>query len=477
MKNIILLFVLIFFVGCTSDFEEINTNPNNPVDVQADLLLRKVIFDYTEQMAFEGFVAGSTLGQYFTAIDFNLFDRHSLTEAQFGGNPWDVIYPNLRDINLVLEKSRSSEVQKVYEGPALIMKAYMTAALTDLFGDVPYSEALNGKNGNVTPAYDHQSAIYLDDGGIIPSLELAIQQIDAYQGSQTLEGDLIYNGDLSKWKKLAGSLLIKSLVRISDVENVFTKLQAIHDSGEYIKTAEEDAVFTFTAGQPNNFRMSTARVGDFNLYVMSETIDEIFTKLDDPRRAIFFRPTANDPSHFVGLLNGPDASNLSISVADFSLSGRIFREDAGGLKGNIMTAWETGFFLAEAAARGLIWSNAKSLYESSIEQSFAYWGMDMPSDYLSRTEVAFNVNRNPLDQIGTQKWISNIINGYEGWIDYKRTGFPQLKTVSASLNGDLIPSRLPYPATEAALNQINYTTAAAAYDDNSVNAKMWWDIN
>ena len=134
-----LLLVIIIISSCTKDFEEINTNPNAPVDVQPELLLRKVLFDYQEQMSYEGFVAGNLLGQYFTAIDFNLFDRHSLTEPQFGGNPWDILYINLRDNEIILDKARSNPTFEVYEGPALILKAYMTAALTDIYGDVPYT--------------------------------------------------------------------------------------------------------------------------------------------------------------------------------------------------------------------------------------------------------------------------------------------------------------------------------------------------
>ena len=155
MKNIKYLFLFSFLISllaCTEDFEEINTNPNAPIEVQPSLLLRQVIYDYGDEMAYEGFVAGNLLGQYFTAIDFNLFDRHSLMEPQVGGNPWPVIYTNLRDNELMLEQVKVNDALAVYEGPALIMKAYLTMALTDIFGDVPYSEALKGADGEVSPA-------------------------------------------------------------------------------------------------------------------------------------------------------------------------------------------------------------------------------------------------------------------------------------------------------------------------------------
>jgi len=476
MKNISLIFFILLISSCTKNFETINTNPNAPVDVQPELLLRKVLFDYGEQMSYEGFVAGNLLGQYLTAIDFNLFDRHSLTEPQFGGNPWDILYTNLRDNELILDKALSNPVHAVYEGPARIMKAYMTAALTDIYGDVPYSESLNGKDGNVTPSYDAQADIYLSENGILDNLDKGIVALENYTGAATLGGDIFYDGDLQAWIRFANSLKIKYLTRISNQEDVAEILQQLYDEGNYIQDNSQNAIFEFTNTQPNNFRMANLRAGDFNLFIMSETIDEILTSLNDPRVSVFFQTTANEPTNYQGFLNGPDASQISISVADYSLSGTIFREHTGDLDANYMTAWETHFLLAEAAERGLITADAKALYELGVTQAFDYWQTELPTDYLTTGAAAYN-NDDPIKQIITQKWLANIINGYEGWIEYRRTGFPELKTISASLNNNLIPVRMPYPTTEDALNNVNFSQAAAATDGNSVNAKVWWDKN
>jgi hypothetical protein len=240
----------------------------------------------------------------------------------------------------------------------------------------------------------------------------------------------------------------------------------------------DDATYNFTSSAPNNFRMSTARVGDFNLFIMSETMEEVLESLDDPRRAVFFRPTSNNPDAFKGLLNGPDASQLSISVADFSLSGKIFRESAGDLKANFLTSWEVHFLLAEAAEKGWINANAQELYETGVQQAFAYWNTIIPADYLTQGAAAYKADgADAIQQIITQKWLANITNGYEGWIEYRRTGYPALKTISASLNNDLIPVRMPYPTTEDALNNANFSDAAQATNGNSVNAKVWWDVD
>lgn len=476
MKFLGCIMALAVITSCNKDFEEINTNPNAPVSVQPSLLLRQVIYDYGEQMSYEGFTAGNLLGQYTTALDFNLFDRHNLKSPQLGGNPWPIFYKNLRDNELILDQARTEETFAVYEGPALILKAYMTAALTDIFGDVPYSEAFRGKSKTVTPKYDAQENIYLEDGGILDNLNKGIAAIQNYSGTIALEGDILFEGDLQGWIRLANSLKIKSLMRISNKMDVSAELQAIYNNGVYIGDNSQNAVFDFTDGEPNNFRLARLRVGDFNNFVLSETMAEILVNLNDDRIERLFRPFANSTNEeFNGLLNGIDASQTSIALADYSLTGTIFRENTGLLDANFMTSWETQFLLAEAAEKGFINASAQQLYELGVTQAFEYWQVPLPSTYLT-IDAAYDLSgTEPLEQIITQKWIANMINGYEGWIEYRRTGFPQLKTISASLNNDLIPVRMPYPAEEEALNNKNYTTAAAATDGNSINVKVWWN--
>ncbi|HEV7350378.1 SusD/RagB family nutrient-binding outer membrane lipoprotein [Telluribacter sp.] len=477
-KKALLIILIGLFQSCTEGFKEINTNPNAPVDVQPSLLFRKVLFDYGEQMSYEAFVAGNLLGQYFTAIDFNLFDRHSLTEPQYGGNPWPFIYANLRDNEILLQKSRANPAFAVYEGPALIMKAYMAAALTDIYGNVPYSEALQGKGGVISPVYDAQEAIYTAAGGILDNLDKGIASIANYKGATPLEGDILYNGNRNKWVLFANSLKIKYLMRISGKVDVKSRLQKVLDEGNFIKTNADNAVFKFTATQPNNFRMATARVGDYNLFIMSKTIEEVLAGLNDPRVKTYFRPTSAQPGTYKGLLNGPDASKLSISVADYSLTGTVFREESDKLYANYMTAWETGFWLAEAAERGLVTASAKEWYEKGISQAYDYWRTPLPANYLTSEKVAYGKNgQNPVEQILTQKWLANLNNGYEGWIEYRRTGFPRLKTISASLNNGLIPIRMPYPNSESALNGEQFKKAADQTQNNSVNVPVWWDVN
>ncbi|NJB83086.1 SusD/RagB family nutrient-binding outer membrane lipoprotein [Wenyingzhuangia aestuarii] len=478
MKNYIYTFIILglSFVSCTHNFEEINTNPNAPNRVTSDLLLRQVVYNFAEEMSYEGFVAGDLLGQYRTALDFNLFDRHDLKSPQLGGNPWAIFYTNLRDNQILLEQSKTQISETVYKGPSLILKAYMTAGLTDLFGDVPYFDAFDGINKEVTPAYDSQQAIYTAPLGILDNLEKANTAIDAYTGSIPLNGDLLFNGDLDGWKRMSNSLQLKYLLRISKKMDVSEKMQALFTEDYFIKENHQNAVFNFSANAPNNFRLSRLRIGDFNNFVLSETYENILTSLNDPRLNTLFRPFENSNSEdFKGLFNGINPSVTQVNLADYSLASSLFRENSSSLKANFITAWETYFILAEAAQKGLITADAKNLYEQGVTLAFEYWNTSLPDDYLINNANFNAPGTTPLQQISTQKWIANIINGYEGWTEYRRTGFPELQTISASLNNNIIPARMPYPTDEITLNQENYNKVASKTNNNSINVPVWWN--
>jgi hypothetical protein len=205
-------------------------------------------------------------------------------------------------------------------------------------------------------------------------------------------------------------------------------------------------------------------------------MEDILINLDDTRIHTFFRPfTSSTTGEFNGLINGIDPSATSVTLADYSLAGTSFREDTSTLDANFITAWEVQFALAEAAANNVIVADAQNLYENGVALAFQYWNTDLPANYLSGNAAYNAAGTTPTQQIITQKWIANLINGYEGWVEYRRTGFPELLTISASFNNDIIPVRMPYPAEEEALNNENYSQAAAATNDNSINVPVWWN--
>jgi hypothetical protein len=465
--SILALLSALVFAGCTDDFTDLNTNPNEPVDVQPELLLRQVIFDYADGLSFEGFTGGSNLGQYFSADPgFNAFDRGNLLAPQFGGDPWPLLYTNLRDIQIVLDKSQTNPAQAVYEGPALVLKSLIGANISDIFGDVPYSEAVRGADGVVSPSYTLQEDVYTADDGILANLRLAVEVMDQYNGVIQLEGDVLFDGDLPSWIRFANSLRLRYLLRASGpFPGAAAEIAEIVADGRFIDEVSEDAVFQF-GNAPNDFRFARARAGDFTNYLMSTTIDTLLDAFDDPRQALWFRENAN--GDFAGVRNGlaPGSTVLNPTVP-----GMIWRENSTNLKANFMTSWETHFVLAEAAATGLIFSNAEALYETGVTQAFEYWDTELPSDYLDRPGVAYE----DLTQIATQRWLASIGNGYEGWIEWRRTGFPEFLAPLSSLNDGLIPVRFPYPATEQALNEVSYNEAIQRIGGtNSPNVDTWW---
>lgn len=474
MKFFITLFIsTILLFSCTKDFSAINTNENAPTEVVPSLLLRQVLYGFGRDMSYEGFVAGSLLSQHFSMVDFNLFDRHALASPQEGGNPWDILYLYLRDNENMLQIARSNPAQAVYEGPALVLKAYFAGMLTDLFGDVPYREAVSGRAGIVNPVYDAQEAIYLGEAGLLALLREAVEVMEAYNGSIPLSGDILFQGNLQAWIRFANSLRIKHLMRVSERIQVSAELQSIYEEGAYLQENSQNATFQFSDGLPNNYPISTVRVGIFNVFVMSARAQSLLADLNDPRQAVLYRPSGNGQL-FQGLVNGINAGATAITVDDYARPGRIFREEAARMQYNYATAWETHFFLAEAALKGYIQADAPVLYERAVEQAFEYWQTPLPADYLRQGPATFVPERG-LEQIITQKWIAHIGNNYEAWIEWRRTGFPALLPVAASLNDGLLPVRMPYPNDEQALNLENYQVAAARTQGNSINASVWWD--
>ncbi|NJB85659.1 hypothetical protein GGR26_001404 [Lewinella marina] len=476
MKNVLLASTILVFLfsACTEDFQEINTNPNAPSEVESELLLRQVLYGFGDDMSYEGFVAGNLLSQHFAMIDFNLLDRHALSSPQEGGNPWDVLYVALRDNETLLQQSLDNPAAAAYEGPARVLKAYLAMTLTDIYGDVPYSEAVRGRSdGIVTPAYDRQENIYLAEGGILDNLRRASALLDRPATALPIKGDLLYAGDLAAWGRFVNSLRIKALMRISGRVDVREELTTIYQSGNYFTSGEQDAIFQFTAGPPNSFAFATARVGIFNVFLMSMTAEQLYGHYADPRVEVLYRPAVNDGG-FNGIINGIDAAS-AIVPDDYARPGRIWRENTGALKFNYLTAWETTLFLAEAAHRGYLDADVQALYEEGVRLGFEYWSTPLPTDYLTGGAAAWAPERG-LQQIITQKWLAGIGHGYEGWIEWRRTGFPALNPVAASLNDGRYPVRFPYPADEQALNFDNYRAAAAATDGNSVNVPVWWDV-
>ena len=475
--------LLVFFLcSCENDFEEINTNPNLPTDVSAEVLLRNILHQVVTGYTEEGWYHGNVLiqltnfnGSELPTLLYNMDDNSVL---------WDLFYQLLRDTEILMEKAKNESQSDIYQGPSLVIKSFIAAVLTDTWGDVPYFEASKGRlDNNFTPKFDTQESIYMSPGGILDNLRQASTILADYRGGAVLSGDVVYNGDLSKWLKLSNSLRLRYLMRISNREDVGMEMDEILNSGQYIRNNTDNAVLPYL-NPPNEFPPSSERVGNFTVYMLSSALDSTLKALNDPRIDTWFRPTEKSVAEgnpvFKGLRNGATADTefleeIGFSNADVSIMDESFREN-DNVFARIMTSAEVHFILAEAVARNIIQGDAREFYEKGIEESFSFWNTALPVDYLSGAGVAFAENGfAPLNQIITQRWLSSFNNGYEGWFVFRRTGLPGLRPALFNVNEDRIPVRFLYPASEKALNAENYDMAVSEIGVDDINVRNWWE--
>nr|WP_299382596.1 SusD/RagB family nutrient-binding outer membrane lipoprotein [Allomuricauda sp.] len=478
MKKYITLCTIAFLsmVGCTDDFEEINANPNQPEEVSSDLLLSTVITSLANATVDDGgWDRGNIVAQLTAKINFTGFDRYNWGSES---GLWNSFYGILPEINIILENAMMEASRNTsYEGMALVLRAYVFANLTDNWGDIPYSEAIAGSEGNFTPAYDTQEEVY---NGILADLRTAETQLAL--GQPILGGDVLYDGDLTKWRQLANSLRLRYLMRISGKTNVGAEMQSILDSGVFIATNEDNASVVYPASTTiDSWPISTGRIGGFDEHRMSETSEAVLKQFGDGRLEAWFQPTDNpddDPDLFVGLTNGLSEDNASTFNGGASNVSRLnqsfFYDSPNSVMATIIQTAEVHFIFAEAAQRGLVTGDAETFYNEGVRLSFEYWDVDQDVlAYLAQTGVAYD---GELETIITQKWLASFLVGLEGWYDFRRTGFPSVIVPGPdNVNTDRVPVRFMYPDSEQTLNGTNYQAAVSRFGADDINTKGWWE--
>ena len=476
-KNIFLaIFVFsTFFTACTNGFEEINTNNNNPESVAPQFLLTNVLSVSSDLNAYDqGFRQANYLAQFSASIEFERIDRYEM-----GSNSgyWNAIFGLLSDIESI---QNSETTNSAYNAVGDIMKSYLFSQLTDLWNDVPYSEALGAIDGVFSPKYDTQESIYTDsETGILATLKNAAAILE--NNNAIIEGDVLFNGDLSKWIKFANSLQVRYLVRISKRLSDFSDLQTLADSGKLMQSNNDNAVLPYLSTSPNQFPLFNAASGINNEHTMTITVEEILKSWNDPRMAVLYKPTnatANTTAEFHGLLNGQSSNSIAasgVNLNNISLFGTIFRDTPNGVDAQYMQYSETQFALAEAVVKGFISGDANTYYQNGIAASFAYYNTEIPADYFTRTAIALDGSNDDITKIMTQKWLSLISVGHEAWFNVRRTGIPNLVAGPDNFNQDRYPVRYLYPESEQASNNANYKEAAERIGGDNINSKGWWE--
>ena len=481
MKNIQLLsilFLCIFFVNCTDDFDSINDNPNAPQAVSPEFLLTNVIAAETNENTYnQGLRLNNYLAQFNADVEFERIDRYEL-----GGNSgyWNLIYGLLTDLETMKTLPGYNDA---YDGVAEILKSYLFSQLTDMWGDVPYSEAVKFEELNFTPVYDSQESIYTDPtNGILVKLEAAATQLQ--NTSESIRGDIMFGNDLSKWVRFSNSLQVRFRMRISNRVTDFSKLQQLADGNMLMQSNEDNAVVPYLGAAPNQFPLFSASTGIYQGLKMSETVETILKGWDDPRIGVFFNPTpesvlASNPE-FKGLPNGLSTQTISergFVLNDISLLNDRFRTIADGVDAQIMLYSEVQFALAEAVERGYITGDAETYYQNAIQAHFEYYEAEVPADYFTRDAIALNGTSDAnLEKILTQKWFSLFMVGHEAWFNIRRTGIPALTPGPDNFNDDKYPSRYLYPESEQAANKVNYDAAVSRIGGDNINTKSWWEM-
>ncbi|WP_438711237.1 SusD/RagB family nutrient-binding outer membrane lipoprotein [Aquimarina muelleri] len=483
MKNYIIasILVLISIVSCTKDFEEININPNQPEEVNSDLLLSTVISTVANRAVQSGWDRGNIVGQLTAKINFTGFDRYQWDAES---DLWEEYYGILPEIDIILKKSTEGETKNTtYEGIALVLRSYVFSILTDNWGNIPFTEALQGLEGNFTPKYDNQEVIYK---AILKDLKKASELLvigETIRIAGTLNGgDVLYEGDTEKWLKFTNSLRLRYLLRVSNKMDVSSEMKEILDSDMFITTNSDNAVVTYPATtQTDSWPISTGRVGSFDEHRLSQTSETILKRFNDNRLFSWFQPTDNsedDPNLYVGLTNGLSEDNASTFNGGAKNVSRLresfFYKSPNSVKAAILQAAEVQFILAEAVQQGWIAGDAKTFYEEGVRLSFAYWKTSQDVNaYLQQPGVLYD---GELETIITQKWLASFLVGFEGWYDFRRTGFPSIIVPGPdNVNSNQVPVRFLYPDSEQTLNSQSYEQAVLEIGGNTINAKGWWE--
>jgi hypothetical protein len=481
MKKIILTISMVaMFFACDDRLEDLNTPRKNAAVVPFETL-----FASGTRSLFDMMVSSDVndnnfrlYAQYWAQTTYPDESQYNMVGRQLPDNVWQNGY---RDVLKDLDESKkilnetwearlmSEEDRQTQEAMIESLEVYTWSVMADMWGALPYTEALDINNLN--PKYDMASDVY---NSIIDTLNDAITKLGSGGMGFSEEQDLVYQGDVEKWLKFANSLKVRLAVTISDVDapKATTMINEALASGVF-ESNEDNATIAYLSESPNTNPLWLDLVASGRAdYVVANTIVDKMLELDDPRLTVFADPM--EDGSYVGGEYG-----TSNTYSQNSHVGAIFHEPA--LEGVILDYVEINFLLAEAAAKGLAITglSAEEYYEQGIRASFEYWGFDEATAdaYLAQPEVAYATAAGDWKQkIGIQEWIAYFNRGVEGWNVWRRLDFEGFN-VPDGLDESDIPRRLIFPIKEATLNQGSLDDAIQMIGgSDDVQTRVFWDV-
>jgi hypothetical protein len=476
MKNLKYLIILLLAGGLYSCELPDNINPKKAAIVPASS-----VFTMAEVQLFEQINSidqnqniSRLLAQYnaqttyYGESQWNFYDRGLPDEM------WETLY---RDVLLDFKEARrlislnqafSNQVKANQNAIIDILEVYAYHVLVDVNGNVPYSEALGGRD-NPTPSYDDAKTIYSDLINRLTADVAALNNTFATMG----EADVLYDGDVDSWKLFANSLQLRLAMRLADVNPSLSKSTAEAAISRGVFTDQsESAALTYFGITPHinslyNYIIQQGR-RDF---VASNTIVDTMNAINDPRRAYYFTTVDGE---YVGGRYG--YRNVFSQCSSFSP--QMLEADFPSV---LIDYVEVEFLLAEAAAReyNVKTGTKETHYNEAVTQSILAWGGTIAeaTAYLAQTEIGYSTGSTAGDfrkKIGLQKWIALYNRGLEGWAEWRRFDSPEFNIARNKTIFD-IPMRMPYPYNENNLNLTNYSAASAAIGGDRVQTKLFWD--
>lgn len=479
IRNLIIVAIFsLTWVSCGEDLADLNVDPNNSTSARPQEVLTSGQVYYANVLEAIMNEHTALFAQYWAGgpgVAILDHERYFFEPADFNGTWSRSFRQSLSDLSFVIDNGNNS-----HKAAAQILSAAIYQQLVDLFGDIPYSEALRGtpdKGSILTPKYDSGKSIY---DGLIAKIDEATALL-ANPGEMGTE-DLIYGGDAARWIKYANSIKLKLLMRQAEADaSVGPAVIAHIAKGNFIESEADMPIVEFT-GTTGGWNPQYARreSGIKQFYVASLSFVKKLEELADPRLSILFNPAVNTGT-IKGLKQGNINDEGAVAKADFSFPSSVQYGAANPVI--LMSHWEVFFLRAEADMRFGTADDQVAMMNAGIQGHFDYVGAGDATGYIASSANisegdALNTKLNVL---GVQKWISMCgLQETEGWIETRRFDRPgnQIFTGAGAgifstptrtvLGQGVFPTIYLYPQSELSFNPNSPKT-------RKVTDKVFWD--
>ena len=483
-KFVILSALIALSVSCTDKFEEFNIDTKNPARVSGETLFTNAQLEMSDQISSTDVNLNvfKLFAQYWTETTYTNETNYDIVVRTIPDNTFQEYYTGndavksggfLQDFKVAAElitatdpPTQEGEFEKTNKLAIIeLMTAYAYQNLVDIFGNIPYTEALDIEN--IDPVYDDAATIYQD---LIRRVDAALASLDESQGSFG-SADLIYGGDIASWKRFGNSLKLKLGITISDSHPELSRntVESAVTGGVFTSSEENAELQYLGAIHVNTLYEDLVQSGRDD-FVPANTVVDLMNSLNDPRRPFYFTQTA------AGIYSGGPYGTPAPYSRYSHIAEPITAPDFPGI---LLTYDEVLFYLAEAVARGYnVGGTPDVFYNQAVTASILWWGgTQADADaYLAKPEIAYATAPGTWQQkIATQAYIAFYTRGLEGWTEWRRLDFPILIVPPRISSYEGIPKRFSYPVNEQTLNKANYEAASADIGGDRLTTKIFWD--